>query len=305
MLGVNIQDTQLSGSLLANLAGWKEVLSGYYLWTLLGLMLPFSLMLPFLIRRLWKDRQPMNGTVRLLLCACLSLLVVFTLGGHYRKHYMLPLLPLLSLMLANAVGAGTHVDLSVRLKRGFTIAFTVTAGLCAWLILRERAYLSLAWILLNAVPIWMLIRSELKHEGWAEKPLASRMVKASAAVAILTTGILAFLPMAVVRWRRSEQGFAESVGKTLHPNDLIVQWRINEPILPFYARRPVLRFNEVDKLKTFYLENKPEHTLYAVIPRTESVLFSKSFDGQVLLNVKRDRHPEDDLEFIELVGVRY
>ena len=303
-LGVDIQKTQLSGSLLANLAGWKEILSGYYLWTLLGLMLPFSLMLPFLARGFWKRGGGADRTVRLLLAACVSLLIVFTLGGHYRKHYMLPLLPLLSLLLARAVEAGAHAAVSARLKRGFTIAFAVVAAVCAGLILREKAYASLAWILLNAALVWLLLRHELGQEGWPERPMTSELARASAAVAILTTGILAFLPMAVVRWRRAEQGFAESVGRTLQPDDLIVQWRVDEAILPFYARRPVQEFGDREALEAFYARNHPAHTIYAVLPRAELAGFSRIFDHQVLRTVKRARHPEDDLAFVRLTGLR-
>ncbi len=301
-LGLSLKDSQLSGSLLANLASWKEVLSGYYLWTLIGLMLPASLVLPVIMRWLRKRREPLGDTARLLIHVGIPFLVAFTLGGHYRKHYVLPLLPLFSLFIAHAVKIAAPAEGTGRWNRWLLALFAATAGVCGWLILRERAYGSLAWLLLNALPIWLLLRAELRGEEWREAPWMSRMAKASAAIAILTTGILAFVPMAVVRWRRAEQSFAESIGERLQGGDLIVQWQCSEPILPFYAKRPVPRFTDEAELGRYVLQNGSGHRIYAVLPNVSLPSFESRFTPRVLSTVKRDRHPEDDLTFVELTN---
>ncbi len=46
-LRIDLSETQLSGSLLHNLAGWKEIISFYYPLHLLSLMIPVSLIIPF------------------------------------------------------------------------------------------------------------------------------------------------------------------------------------------------------------------------------------------------------------------
>lgn len=300
-LGVNIHDTQLSGSLLANLAGWKEILSGYYLWTLFGLMLPASLGFPLLVRWLRKRREPMGEVGRLLVHVSVVFLVAFTLGGHYRKHYVLPLLPLVSLLVAQAVKIGAPLAPGGRWNRWIIGVFAVTAGACGWLMLREQAYASLAWLLVNAALVWVLLRVELRSEDWLGHAYLSMAARACVLIAILTTGILAFVPMAVVRWRRAEQSFAESIGARLQTGDLIVQWQCNEPILPFYARRPVPRFTDEAELGRYVLANRKQHRVYVVLPRAAMPAFDAHMVSQVLGVVKRDRHPEDDLSFVELL----
>lgn len=299
-LGVNIHDTQLSGSLLANLAGWKEVLSAYYLWTLFGLMLPASLALPLLVRWLRRRREPMGEVARMLGYLSVVFLVAFTLGGHYRKHYVLPLLPLFSLLGAHAVVIGAPLAGVGRWNRWALGLFAVTAGACGWLMLREQAFTSIAWLLFNAALVWLLLRAELREEAWQAQTVLPKAAQACAAIAVLTTGILAFVPMAVVRWRRTEQAFAESIGTRLQPGDLMVQWQCNEPILPFYARRPVQRFTDEAELTRFLRENRKQHRVYAVVPRAAMPALEARIAAQVLMVVKRDRHPEDDLAFAEL-----
>jgi len=303
-LGVDIEKTQLSGSLLTNLAGWKEILSGYYLWTLLSLMVPASLLVPFLLPRVWRTRASATGPTRMLLLASAVLLVVFTVGGHYRKHYLLPLLPISAMLLANAVHTGAYPGLKDRWKHLLLGAFAVLAALCLGLILRNRDFAALSWMLLNAIPLFYLLRQELRLPAWESDRSSAQLVMASAAVAILTTGYTAFLPMAITRWRASEQAFAKTIGATLQPSDLIVQWQSNVHLLPFYTKRPVPAFGELDKLAAYYLEHKAAHNLYVVFPRAELPRFSAVFDGKVLQTIKRQRHPEDDLVFMTLSGLK-
>jgi len=303
-LGVDIAQTQLSGSLLKNLAGWKEVASGYYLWTLMSLMVPASFLVPFLAPRLWRNRKAATEPTRIMLYASVVLLIVFTIGGHYRKHYLLPLLPISALFLANAVHAGAYPRLSDRWKKILLGAFGVLAALCLGMIFRDKAFLSLAWILVISVPLFYLLRQELKPPGWEPDRCSTQLVRASAAVAILTIGYNAFLPKAVTRWRAAEQAFAETIGETLRPADLIIQWKSDSAVLPFYAKRPVLRIDDLDKLTAYYRENRPAHRIYAVLPKIELSGFTAAVENRPLQSVSRLRHPEDDLVFVELSGLK-
>ena len=100
MLGVNIGETQLSGSLLKTMSDWKEILSFYYVSRLLLLLLPASLLVPLLLFLNRKRFGSPDDSDRLLLYAGSTILAVFTVAGHYRPHYMLPLMPLAALLLA-------------------------------------------------------------------------------------------------------------------------------------------------------------------------------------------------------------
>ena len=300
---VDIAQTQLSGSLLKNLAGWREILSGYYLWTLLSLMAPASLLLPFLAPRLWRCRREAGAPTRIMLYACAVLLVVFTLGGHYRKHYLLPLLPIFALFLAHAVHTGAYAGLQGRWKRILTGLFWTLAAFCLAMVFRAKDFGTLAGVALVAVPLFLLLRQELELPEWTPGRGSTQLVTASAAVAILTIGFNAYLPKAVTRWRTAEQAFARHVGETLQPADLIVQWKSDTSVLPFYARRPVPVFGDLDALRTFFGQNHPAHRVYAVLPRTELPVLSAALENRTLETIQRARHPEDDLVFVELTGL--
>jgi 4-amino-4-deoxy-L-arabinose transferase-like glycosyltransferase len=302
LLNVDIAQTQLSGSLLRNLASVKELASAYYLRTLFGLMLPISLAAPFLIPRLWNRWRPADESMRLLIYVSLLLLVVFTVGGHYRKHYMLPLLPVCALFLARAIGCGADQGLG-RVGRRILYGVILALGVALLgLIAQERAYLSLAWLLLSALPVVALVMG-LQEEA-DMKPYAVQLVPVLIAITILTTGYTAFFPSSMDRWRFAVQGFAQQVGRTLQPGDAIVQWKSNSPILPYFAKRPVVRFDEWKPLAAYYSGHAPGQRVFAVIPKQVLPEFLANFEGQTLQSVENRRHPEKDLVFVRLTGLK-
>ncbi len=304
LLNVDIAQTQLSGSLLRNLASPKELASAYYLRTLFGLMLPISLVAPFLIPRLWKHWKPADEPTRLLTYVSLLLLVVFTIGGHYRKHYMLPLLPVCSLFLARAMGCGAHEGLKTTGRR-ILLGVLLSLGLVfVGLVIQQQAYLSLGWLLVSLVPPILLLRSGWGAEEDGRTPWAAQLAPVLLAITILTTGYTAFFPSSMDRWRSAEQTFAQQVGRTLQPNDVIVQWKSNSPILPYFAKRPVVRFDAWGPLAAYYLEHAAGRAVFAVIPKRSLPEFLSQFDGTTLQSVENARHPEKDLVFVKLTGLK-
>lgn len=302
LLNVDIHQTQLSGSLLRNLASLKELASAYYLRTLFGLMLPVSLVAPFLAPRLWKRWKPADEPTRLLIYVSLLLLVVFTLGGHYRKHYMLPLLPVGALFLAQAIGCGADQGLGRIGRRVLYGAILVLGVVFLGLILQQQAYLSLVWLLLSALPLVVLVAG--RQEAADMKPYAVQLAPVLVAITILTTGYTAFFPSSMDRWRSAEQAFAQQVGRTLQPGDVIVQWKSDSPILPYFAKRPVVRFDDWKPLVAYYSEHAPAQGVFAVIPKRILPEFLATFDGQTLQSVENRRHPEKDLVFVRLTGLK-
>ena len=303
-LRVDLSETQLSGSLLYSLASWKEILSCYYPLTLFYMMLPISLIIPFMIPRLWKARKEAAAPTRILLYASGALLIIFTVGGHYRKHYLLPLLPAFSIFLASAVQTTAFPRLQGMWKRGMMALLALIAVLCMGLIIRGKGYTSLLWIFLNLIPLWLLLRQELKDSSWAEGLFSTQLLKVSVVLVIMVTGCIAYFPSSQNQWRGSEQSFAESIGKTLQAGDLIVQWQSGSLILPFYTKRPVTRFHEQAKLAAYFQENRDKHTIYAVVPKPEISNFSARFENTGLLIMENPHRPEKEFIFVKLTAVR-
>ena len=304
ILGVDIHKSQLSGSLLHNLASWQEMLSGYYLGTLFSLALPVGLILPFLLPRLWKIRKAMSDATRILLYASATLLIVFTVGGHYRKQYLIPLLPAVSLVLANTVLAGAYLGLGRLWKRILLALFAVLSAYGLWFIVQDGAYGSLALLLLGAIPVGLLLREELREPAWDPTGFSPQLVRAAAAMVILTTGYLAYLPTHMDRWRRAEQRMAESIGGTLQPRDLLVQWQMNDTFLPYFAKRTVPVFHAMKELESYYRSNSTAHTVYVVLPQTELPQLDATFQYQIVRTAQNPWHSEKDKVFLRLSSIR-
>jgi 4-amino-4-deoxy-L-arabinose transferase-like glycosyltransferase len=301
---VNLSETQLSGSLLHNLVSWEELIRFYYPLYLFYLMIPASLIFLFMIPRLWKLREKMSEPTKILLYASAAMLIIFTLGGHYRKHYLLQLLPVFSILIASAVRTAAFPRLQGMWKRGMMALLAVLAVLCLGLIIYGKGYASLLWIFLNMIPLWLLLRQEVKDSGWDDGLFSTQLLKASVGLVIILAGCIAYLPSGQNEWRRSEQSFSESIGKTMQPGDLIVYWQYSSLILPFYVKQPVTRFDEYAKLEAYFQENHDKHTIYAVVPKPEFSNFSVRFENAVQIIMENPHRPEKEFVFVKLTAVR-
>lgn len=300
-LQVDLSQTQLSGSLLKNLASWKEILSFYYPLTLFSLMLPASFLLPFLLRRMWRDRAETAAATRLQLYAGAVLLVVFTLGGHYRKHYLLPLLPLGALCLASAVShAGGYSALKGWAKRIVMGLIGAVAIGCVVSLILEHGYAALAWMALVAVPLAMLLRAERQDPAWEGDRLATQWMKATVVLILVVTGYIAYFPSSQDRWRRTMEGFAEGVGETLRPDDTLIQWKSTSFILPLYARRPVARFDDPAAFEAWLKTQPADRAVYVVVPTAALPDFATRYTHQVISAIDHPRHPSKSLVLARL-----
>jgi len=303
-LRIDLSTTQLSGSLLYNLAGWKEILSCYYPLNLLYLTLPASLVIPFVIPRLWKDRRETAAPTRILIDASAVLLLVFTLGGHYREQYLLPLLPASAILLARAVHAARVPPLQGRWKRGAKVLLALLMVLCLGLILRGQGYASLLWLSLNLVPLWLLLRQERGESAWAGHLFSSQLLRISVILTIIVTGCIAYFPSEREQLHRDRQSFAESVGRTLQDGDRICQWRSDPGILPFYVKRRVTRFDEQAGLAAYLQENHGEHRTYAVVSKPELPGFLAGLEGDVVTTGDGRQQRENEWVLVRLTGLR-
>lgn len=304
-MNVNLSETQLSGSLLHNLVSWEALIRFYYPLYLFYLMIPASLIFLFMIPRLWKLREKMSAPTRILIYTSAALLIIFTIGGHYRKHYLLPLLPVFSILIASAIRTAEFPRLHGMWKRGMIVFLAVLAVLCLGLVIYSKGYASLLWIFLNMIPLWLLLRQEVKNSICNKDLFSTQLLKASVVLVIILAGCIAYLPSGQNQWRRSEQSFSESIGKILRPGDLIVHWQYSSLILPFYVKQPVTRFDEYAKLAAYFQENRDKHTIYAVIPKPELSNFNARFENDVLIIFDNPHRPEKEFVFVKLTALVY
>lgn len=300
-LGVNIEDSQLSGSLLRNLAGWKDLVSGYYFWTLFVLLLPASLAIPFMIRNLWKDRSKISAITRLLMIVCGTLMIVFTLGGHYRKHYLIPLLPVFALFLARAVYIVPITVLKPCWRKVFIAIGTLAVLGGAGLLIYRGAYLMLLVLPVYTLFLLLLWKKALANTEWDKQRVSTRLP----AYAILTTVLLSvcigFFPMNPNRV--GEQNFSEYVAKTLKPDDLIVTWKCSPANLPYYAHRTVVCYEDIAKLQTYLAENGKDRLAFVVLPASELESFTAVFANDVLQGTRDYRKEDQNFLFIQLHSI--
>ena len=297
-LGVNIEDSQLSGSLLRNLAGWKELFSGYYLWTLFVLLLPVSLAVPFIIRKLWRGRKQIGAASRLLITVSAALLLVFTLGGHYRKHYLIPLLPVLALLLARAVYLLPATGLPARWKKPLAVVGALAGLGAAGLLLYRGAYVMLLVLPAYTLLLFFVWKKVLAHTHWDTQRLATRLPAYAIFTTVLLSVYVGFLPMNPNRV--DEQVFSEFIARTLTPDDLIITWKCSPANLPYYARRTVTCYTDSETLKSCLAGNRTDRPVFAVLPAGELEAFSAAFPNDVLKETANYRKKDEHYLFIRL-----
>jgi 4-amino-4-deoxy-L-arabinose transferase-like glycosyltransferase len=299
--GMNIADSQLSGSLLLNLASWQDLLSLYYLWMPFLQMLPISLLFLLFLPRLIKNRTAMLPSTRLLVYVSITMIIVFTLGGHYRKHYMLPLFPVFAIFMANNILAIHLQGLSrkwVKIISGVAITAAIA---CAGFMIWEKAYVMLALFPLLGLLIACILKQELTTT-FREQSTATKQLLVIAAVAILLgAGYNAYLP--TTPWRDAEQEFSKRTGEQISKNDLLVSWKITIDILPYYAKQGVAKFRKQSDLIDYVADQKSSHRIYAVLATRELVSFNTLFKTRTLYAAENRRDPKKSLSCVEILEI--
>jgi 4-amino-4-deoxy-L-arabinose transferase-like glycosyltransferase len=297
-LGIKIEESQMSGSLLRNMAQWYELLSVYYLWTLPLCMLPASLALPFVARRLWNKRKAPPGTAtRMLLVVGATWLVVFTLGGHYRSHYVLPILPLPALALARALLLPPPLAALPRKWWMALLGMACAAILaCAATLLFQGHIVALVLLSGAGGLLYILVRGGLNADEWKPTPLTRQLVVLLVLSAVAVAGGNALLPLHPRR--AAEQALAARIQQTLGPDDPLIQWNMYKEVLAFYHDQPVATFT-----KTAELENLVETSgkpVFAVVHSRELEALAQSFNIEILDSTTSIRKQSKHLSFVKL-----
>jgi len=300
--GIDLSKTQLSGSLLQTLSDWKEILSFYYVFRILLLLLPVSLLIPLLIFRGRRKPAKPAGVARLILYVSIVTLAVFTVGGHYRPHYMLPLLPLFILLLTAWIGRTVGHPVHQKIWRILLGAGAVALAVCAGLLLWQQQYATLVFLVGVGAVLALLLKKELREPVWNEHPLSAQLVAAALLTVFLFAGFNALPMRSAVRGQ--DRDFALSVGQAVNEGDYLAAWSEFPDILPYYARHPVVLIKDVADLKPVFERLADGRNIYLVIPQKDLPMLARLFEFSQLTTKENQRKPERTLAFVKILNDR-
>ena len=300
MLGVDLGRSQLSGSLLETSSA-REIINFFYISRLLDFLFPVILLVPFLYFLNRKRFGTLNNSDRLLLYVVLIFLVVFTLAGHQRSRYTLPLLPLVSLLLA-AVATRTTAD-SISEKVWQVLFWLEAAALVVFpvLLVIKQQYATGILLIGTSFLLILLLRKELCQPVWRDYPLAAKLFACFLLVPLLFAGFNAYSIRPSRVWERD---FSLSVSKVLHPADQLVALGNYPPVLAYYARHTVVSAHSLNELIDFYKKKGEGQNFFLLVQQSELAAVKKFFEATPLLSKDGDESPEKKLFLVKILNMR-
>lgn len=266
LLGVNIHETQLSGSLLKTMSGWKEIFTFFYITRLMLLLLPTTLLVPLLLYVKRKTIGRPDDSDRLLLFVGLTMLAVFTVAGHYRPHYILPLMPLAALLLA---GSADRISIDVKFEKAWQWLFWAGAASLAiypLLLIGKQQYAPGLLLAGTGSVLIVLLKKELRAPVWHNHPLTAKLLSCSLLAALLFAGFNAY------SYRGNRDGdreFSLSVGAMLQPGDVLLALSSYPHALPYYARHTVVAVSGLDDLQKRVAHRAEGQEFYVLVAQDE------------------------------------
>ncbi len=300
--GIDIHQTQLSGSLLQTMSDWKEILSFYYVFRVLQLLLPVSLLLPLLVFRNRRKPGKPAGVARLTLYVSAATIAVFTVGGHYRPHYMLPLLPLFVLLIAAWIDRTSGHPVN---RKVWNVLFGIAAAVlavCAGLLVWQQQYITAGFIAGISMILVFLLKKELAGPVWQDHPLSAQLIPAVLLTVLLFAGFNALPLRNTVRGQ--DRDFALSIGRAVNDGDYLAAWSEFPDILPYYARHPVVLVKDINELKPVSDRLSAGRNIYLVIPQKDLPVLARLFEFSPLTTKENQRKPERTLAFVKILTVR-
>ncbi|MDD8042543.1 MAG: glycosyltransferase family 39 protein [Verrucomicrobiota bacterium] len=296
MLNVDISDSQMSGSLLMQLAGWRDLLSFYYVRSLLVLALPAVLIIPMVIPRLKMVVKEKDGFSGLMVLSAVTILLLFSFGGQYRKHYILSLLPILAIFLARMLTFQPLADLNCKSQHRIIFVVLIVCGLILCLVLLFIKGLFSAAIILffGAAFLTWHRKNEFKPFLTEVNPGSHDILWLQMMAILLIIGFDNAFPLKSDR--AEDEKMAEFINDRIRPNDLLVEWESSTPVMPFLTRRNIPRFDQLDLFKAYVLENAENSGVLAILPYSELSRIQQNFElkrlylrvpfSRVLINAK-------------------
>ena len=301
MLGVDLGETQLSGSLLKSLSDWKELLSFYYVSRLLLLMLPTSLLLPLILYLNRKRLGRPDDSDRLLLFAGATMLAVFSVAGHYRTHYMLPLMPLAALLLAASADRVTVDRMPERAWRFIWGLGASTLVIYPVLLIGKQLHATGLLLAGTSAILIVLLRAELREPVWRNHPFTATLLACSLLVTPLFAGFNAYSERGNLSRVRD---FSLSVGKMLHDGDVLLASGSYPYVIPYYARHRVESAGGLDELKKRVAKKGAGQDFYLLARQDEIAALNEIFETSTPLTVVMQKSPRKMLNLTKILGVR-
>ena len=260
----------------------------------LGRFLPWTLMLPAAFWWWWRDREPRR---RALVIWTVVIAVAVSLSGEQRARYFLPVLPPLSLLVAELLVRAPR-EPSHRGRRAVLVSLTAIALLAAGLVvvlLRLPAGDG-TFVPPPGWPRWAVIALAIAGPVGALGLLARRAsgLAATAALALAVGGILA-----VEGWtypgrhaeRSNIRAFTAAVAERLPPEPRVVTYLDAGLVYDFYLRRPIHEVPRLADLEALLAAPGPEDVVLIREDRWATLSAAHEAGWQVLLagRVGRDR----------------
>jgi len=301
-LGADIGDSQLSGSLLFQLPNWKKLLELYYVGQSLIQMLPVSLLLVCIVPPLIKKRMVKQSSTQLLVYVSIAMLLAFTCGGQYRKHYILPLLPVFSLLLSCGIRFVTFQGFSKKWIIALCAVWAAGAVGCVGFMVRSGAFGVLALYLGLSLLIVHLLKQELVS-SFREQPAFTKQLLVLAAACIpLGAAFTAYSP--TMDAQVAEQEFKKCVGEQLPNNARLVCWKTPVNVLPFFVRKPVCAFTNRTELVSYLATNQGRSPVFVVLPSRELPAFNEGFKTRIVPVGLNRREQKIRLSFGQILGLQ-
>jgi 4-amino-4-deoxy-L-arabinose transferase-like glycosyltransferase len=302
-MDIDIGETQLSGSLLTSLANWKEILSLYYVQRMLVSLLPVSLALPLLIYLNRKNLRRPGDFERLLLYTGAITLIVFTVAGHYRPHYILPLLPFSALLVVFVADRTPDNWFPENIWWG--LFWLEAAALAIWpvmLICRQQYVAGLFLAGIDLLLILLLWR-ELRETCWQTHPFTSKLSACCLLAMLLYAG---YNPSWSFRdnGRAEVRDFAIAAGQMVRADDMMVSIGGVPGIMPFYARHSISRIREPDELRKDFAQKGNGQDYYLFIPQDQLAAAKEVFELSPLLTATGEQLPGKTMVFAKVLQMR-
>ena len=266
---------------------WLRPLRMYFPFAAVKLLLPWSLLLIFVAREIWKNRHPL---ALMLGMSSLFCLIFVSFSGKLRLHYILPAIPFLCVLMAWA-GVNFY-DRQLRKNMG-GMQLSWLLGLHVWvcgavavgltlLAFREVPYKSLnPWI--SVVP-WMIFSVAIGGITWYYRK--TQPIRACVCLIIMVGLISAGMGFGALGYRTKwymQSNFAAAVAKAAPPNLPMFTDHDFAPYLLYYGGR---------KSKLISPSKR--------ISAKDLLTFQKDHRSPALLVVNRDKLKEAGLKGREL-----
>jgi hypothetical protein len=301
MAGIDLKQTQLSGSLLKQVSSWREILSCYYVVELFLLMLPASLLIPLLAIRDTRALILSKDASRAFVYVIMTSLAGFTLAGHYRAHYMLPLLPPIALVVAGWISRTQ--GLSLHRWIWYSLLGTGALGMvgCACLLIWQKQHVTLLWITGTGLVLAYLVRGEFRSSAWGIQPFHKQMITVTLLSVPLFAGFNA-LPLRN-KVRALNRDFGVSINRTMQADDQLLAWKGFPDVLPYYADYRVKAVKDLSELKTCFETKGDGKHVFLVTPRAQLPVVTGLFHVTMLATHEKLGDRGHELVFLKIEGL--